>query len=235
MKKRSITAFTTVLMMSFSGTAMAQSDNLLSLPMDDLRSELDRRYDEALAKTKEPQVLAGLNNVYTWATEAKIQCAIAIGYTKSNTRDEDSISKCDRFYQRMLYTPSPTPVTPPLPPAPTASLCNDEVPAAFYFEWDSAVPMAGAAEKVAFINQNRTVCNWRSIDVVGHTDRSGPDSYNYPLSLERANAIADLMRQAGVPDSILTVDGKGEDNPRVETLDGERNPANRRVEIKINR
>ncbi len=233
MKKRTITTFATVLTMSFSGTAMAQSDNLVSLPMDDLRSELERRYDEALAKTLDPQVLAGLDNVHTWATEAKIQCAIAIGYTKSGTRDEESINKCDRFYQRMQYTPPPAPI--PTPPTPPASLCNDEVPAAFFFEWDSAVPMAAASEKIAFINQNRLACNWSSIGVVGHTDRSGPDSYNYPLSLERANAIADLMRQAGIPDSMITVDGKGEDNPRVETLDGERNPANRRVEITINR
>jgi outer membrane protein OmpA-like peptidoglycan-associated protein len=41
------------------------------------------------------------------------------------------------------------------------------------------------------------------------------------------------MISRGIPASMITTDAKGESEPRVPTLDGERNPQNRRVEITI--
>ncbi len=39
------------------------------------------------------------------------------------------------------------------------------------------------------------------------------------------------MERAGIAASSMAIDGRGESDRKVETLDGERNPTNRRVEI----
>ena len=71
------------------------------------------------------------------------------------------------------------------------------------------------------------------ITATGHTDRSGPESYNMALSLRRANAVKDALVRDGVPAPAITVIGKGETQPLVQTADGVREPQNRRVEIVI--
>ena len=81
---------------------------------------------------------------------------------------------------------------------------------------------------------NRARCGWTAFTVVGHTDRSGSDAYNDKLSVARARVIADMMGAAGIPAEAIAVSGRGEKDLRVETLDGERTPANRRVEVRVN-
>ncbi|HWV60188.1 MAG TPA: OmpA family protein, partial [Sphingopyxis sp.] len=102
------------------------------------------------------------------------------------------------------------------------------------FDWDSTVAPADAGQSVAFMAENRTRCAWRSFTVVGHTDRSGPDSYNDGLALRRAHVIADMMGGAGIPADTIAVSGMGERQPRVQTVDGQRTPENRRVEVEVN-
>ena len=65
----------------------------------------------------------------------------------------------------------------------------------------------------------------------GHTDTSGPESYNMALSLRRANAVKDALVRDGVPAQAIVVIGKGESQPLTPTGDGVREPQNRRVEI----
>ena len=170
-----------------------------------------------------------LDSQYFWASEAKVQCGIAMGFLKSGTRDADSISKCELFTARIVPAP-PAPPPPPPPIIPPAQ-CTEQLPMMVYFDWDSAVPNAGATDVVALIAENRAICNWNNFTVIGHTDRSGPDSYNFPLSERRAEAIAAMMQSAGISASSMVVEGRGETERMVETVDGERNPANRRVEI----
>ena len=73
------------------------------------------------------------------------------------------------------------------------------------------------------------------VAVDGHTDSIGDDSFNDQLSKRRAQAVADVLRDAR-PDLRLTVKGHGERQPIAENeADGKDNPAgrakNRRVEI----
>ena len=51
------------------------------------------------------------------------------------------------------------------------------------------------------------------------------------LSLKRANAVKAAMVKQGVPADQISVVGKGETQPLVQTPDGVREPQNRRVEI----
>lgn len=69
------------------------------------------------------------------------------------------------------------------------------------------------------------------VDLTGHADRSGPDKYNMALSLKRANAVKAAMVKQGIPADQISVVGKGETQPLVQTPDGVREPQNRRVEI----
>ena len=48
------------------------------------------------------------------------------------------------------------------------------------------------------------------VQVTGFTDPSGSAGYNQRLSLRRANAVAAVLVQDGVPQSALAVSGQGE-------------------------
>ncbi len=73
-----------------------------------------------------------------------------------------------------------------------------------------------------------------SVVVVGHTDTSGSNAYNMRLSERRAKAVADGLVSAGVAQTGLQVDWKGESDLAVATPDGVKEPLNRRATININ-
>jgi outer membrane protein OmpA-like peptidoglycan-associated protein len=67
--------------------------------------------------------------------------------------------------------------------------------------------------------------------VTGYTDRSGSPGYNQRLSERRANNVAGALARLGVPRNQMAVTGRGENDNRVPTAAGVREPQNRRVEI----
>ncbi len=70
-----------------------------------------------------------------------------------------------------------------------------------------------------------------TVNIVGHTDNSGSDAINDPLSLKRASAVSDYLASKRVASSRFTVEGKGSHWP-IATNDTATNKAkNRRVEI----
>lgn len=212
--------------------AASAQDDLMSMEGSQLRGEIERRYDAGLAMTNNSAVVNANDPRYTWAAETKVQCGIALGYLKSNTRDEVSISKCAMAYDMMNREPTPyVAPPPPAPPAPPPEVCNAEAPGLIFFEFDSAVPQQDAVETVEYVVENAPTCNWDSFTVVGHADRAGSSSYNIGLSEDRAEAIANLMTSRGIPAGSITTQAKGEDSPRVPTADGVRELQNRRVEI----
>ncbi len=72
-----------------------------------------------------------------------------------------------------------------------------------------------------------------NIIVEGHTDSSGSDAVNQPLSERRAEHVRDFLVASGVPGSRLTAVGYGSSRPAV-TNDTEANRAlNRRVQLEI--
>ena len=213
--------------------AMAQVD-LTSMEVGELRPEVQRRYDEALAATTNPSVLASLGSTYTYASEAKVWCGIATGFLKSSIRDKESLTRCEKYHRLMTQ---PAPASPmaampePPPPRPRTAACDSPLAATLFFDWDSTALPANADETLAFVSENKTACSWNSFTVIGHTDRSGSDGYNVSLSRRRAEAVATRLQATGLNASALTVSGRGESEPKVVTADGERNPTNRRVEV----
>lgn len=71
------------------------------------------------------------------------------------------------------------------------------------------------------------------IQIVGHTDSDGDAGYNQTLSERRANAVAGVLLNAGVPGSRIQTFGRGETQPVSSNLTPEGKAQNRRVEIVI--
>ena len=226
-KIKKLTMFLTGCAIAVPGGAMAQDSALMSLGKSELRGEIESRYQTALAATLSEAVQKSINSQYYWASEAKVQCGIAMGFLKSGTKDADSIGKCEKFALRMIGDPLPPPPPPPI----NEARCTEQLPMYVFFDWDSASPPSESSATISLIAENRSLCDWNAFTVIGHTDRSGSDSYNFPLSVERAQAVARMMEAAGISGSSMRIDGRGETERKVETVDGERNPTNRRVEI----
>ena len=79
------------------------------------------------------------------------------------------------------------------------------------------------------LNQNNTTV----IYVVGHTDSTGSDSINYPLSLNRANSTKNYLVSHGVSASRFTTEGKGSVEPIASNNTEAGRAQNRRVEIYV--
>ena len=69
------------------------------------------------------------------------------------------------------------------------------------------------------------------VQVTGHTDRVGTDATNDRLSLERAQAVRDILIQRGLKTSFIRAVGRGEREPLIATPDEQPEPRNRRVEV----
>lgn len=212
--------------------AQGAGADLLQLSGGSLRGELQTRYEGALAATRDEAVVAANDTRYHWASEAKVQCAIAIGYMKSTARDETSIRKCGDAYARYANALQ-APAAPAISNVP-AEICGQKVAGIVFFEFDSAAAPIEAMETIDFVAGNVAACGWPGFTVAGHADRAGSDSYNDALSLRRAQAVAALMESRGIDAGMITVSAFGESAPRVATPDGERNPQNRRVEVTVN-
>jgi len=69
------------------------------------------------------------------------------------------------------------------------------------------------------------------VSVVGHTDTSGSNSYNYALGGRRAEAVQKMLIQYGIPASQIVAVSAGEEDLKVPTADGVPNAENRRVRV----
>lgn len=213
--------------------ALAQESDgeaLMALDRDALRSEIQKRFDAGLAASNDTSVISADDPRYIWANETKAQCGIALGYLKSRTKDPVSIGRCARAYMLMQDGTRRQAMVPKAPEPARDEQC--EVPALIFFEFDSATPPAEAQQVVDFIAGNYDRCGWGALTVVGHADKSGSNSYNMGLSRQRAENVAGLIRPE-VPGATVSVEFKGEEEPRVPTEDGVRELQNRRVEIKV--
>lgn len=206
----------------------APASPLLQLGKSELRDALTSRYDTAVKAVGDPAMRGAQDSRWTYAVEAKNQCGIAIGFIKSGTKDADSINKCDDFVAR-LSAPPPPPVS-AAASAPPALDCT--APAvSIFFDWNMDSPLPEGVSTINQLTQSAAQCGWKRFGVTGYTDTSGSNRYNDGLSLRRAQNVAGLMSQGGVPMEAMTVNGLGETQLKIETADGVREPMNRRVEI----
>lgn len=70
-----------------------------------------------------------------------------------------------------------------------------------------------------------------AIRIIGHTDSQGSEMVNLRLSIARAEAVAEYLRQRGIALERLSADGRGESDPLASNASEEGRARNRRVEI----
>ena len=70
-----------------------------------------------------------------------------------------------------------------------------------------------------------------TVTIIGHTDSTGTDAINNPLSVNRAAATRDYLVARGVATSRIAIDGRGSREPVADNNTVEGRAKNRRVEI----
>ena len=122
--------------------------------------------------------------------------------------------------------PAPPPPAPPAPPPPPTHQVY-----LVFFDWDK-YNITPEGQQIIQLAANQYRSGGRvTLQVTGYTDTSGSPGYNQRLSERRANAVASALERLGVPRSDMVVAGRGENDLRVPTPKGVREPQNRRVEI----
>ncbi|GBU14758.1 OmpA family lipoprotein [Polaromonas sp.] len=79
------------------------------------------------------------------------------------------------------------------------------------------------------LNQNQIT----TVTIVGHTDSTGSDATNNPLSFNRANAARDYLVGRGVAAQRIATDGRGSHEPIASNATDHGRAQNRRVEIYV--
>jgi outer membrane protein OmpA-like peptidoglycan-associated protein len=70
-----------------------------------------------------------------------------------------------------------------------------------------------------------------AVRVIGHTDSTGSDAINDPLSRQRAESVARYLEDRGVPSNRVEAVGRGEHEPIADNSSDAGRAKNRRVEI----
>ena len=70
-----------------------------------------------------------------------------------------------------------------------------------------------------------------NVTIIGHTDSTGSDAVNNPLSLNRAASVRDYLTSRKIVSSRITIDGRGSREPLVANDTAANKAKNRRVEI----
>jgi hypothetical protein len=102
---------------------------------------------------------------------------------------------------------APPPPPPPAPPPPYL----------VFFDWNSAVVEPGGRNVIKAAADALRAGAPVTVQVTGFTDTSGSADYNQRLSVRRANAVATVLVQDGVPQNALAVTGRGQNDLRVPT------------------
>ena len=160
---------------------------------------------------------------------ATTQPAFAIPNTNLRYK---SYYNTNNFVASLIYRFAPPPPPAPVPvAAPAAPPAPPPQVFLVFFNWDRAeITPAG----MDIIRQAASAYKSGSsvrLQVNGYTDLSGSRGYNQRLSERRANNVANALAGLGVARGDMAVSGRGENNPRVPTPPGVREPQNRRVEI----
>lgn len=92
----------------------------------------------------------------------------------------------------------------------------------------SASAKNSLAQFANVLNSNRD-CD---VTIIGHTDNTGSDAINQPLSVNRANSVSNYLKSCGVQASqIKSVEGQGSTNPVADNSTAVGRQQNRRVEV----
>jgi outer membrane protein OmpA-like peptidoglycan-associated protein len=110
---------------------------------------------------------------------------------------------------------------------------NLTMPSNITFAFDSANLTPQAQDALNSVAQVLNQYPDTTLNVTGHTDDIGSDSYNQALSERRANSVGGYLIGHGVNASRLREQGMGERMPKYPNTDEANRSQNRRVEVAI--
>lgn len=147
---------------------------------------------------------------------------------------------------------APAPPAPPTPPAPPAAPAPPAPPAPgggqcatlqaditallktpINFQTDGFSLTPASQQELTQIADKLKACPNPKVSVVGHTDNSGNDAINIPLSNNRAKAVADYLVSQGVAAGRVTSKGVGSAEPIAPNNTAAGKAQNRRVDITV--
>lgn len=126
------------------------------------------------------------------------------------------------------------------PPAATGSCAdlqtgiNAALTTPIAFQTEGTVLTAATKAELTAVAAAIKACPAAKITVIGHTDDTGDDSVNVPLSGNRAKSVADYLVSQGVPAGSVTSKGVGSSQPVASNKTAEGRAENRRTEITVN-
>lgn len=131
-----------------------------------------------------------------------------------------------------VAAPAPPPPPPPVPPPPPAKIVLDEAVLHFANGKADLGPDATAAiQKVA--GGLKSYQGNYTLVISGHTSSVGGRDLNKTLSKLRADAVANVLVDDGIPASRISTVGMGPDKPIADNKTKEGQAKNRRVEIDV--
>ena len=101
------------------------------------------------------------------------------------------------------------------------------------FELNQAKLGAKVTSLLDVVSTIMTKYSQTSFIIEGHTDNSGPKTFNQKLSEDRANTVKDYLIGIGISADRMSTSGFGEDKPSVSNDTRKGRITNRRVEFKV--
>lgn len=102
----------------------------------------------------------------------------------------------------------------------------------FGYNVDAVAPSQKEINSIMSLVSEINMYNEGSVEVIGHADSTGSEKYNQKLSERRATSVANLLRKAGLKESIsISTKGEGETKPIETNSTKEGRYKNRRVEL----
>ena len=131
----------------------------------------------------------------------------------------------------VVVVPPPVVVAPAPAPAPAPVVAKEVITFNLYFgfdKWAITDEMVPVLEQAKLILEEDSSVNFI---VSGHTDSTGPESYNQGLSERRAASVKNWLVKNGISTERLETIGYGESQPKYDNSTREGRKLNRRVEL----
>jgi outer membrane protein OmpA-like peptidoglycan-associated protein len=196
---------------------------------DAVAGNIRARLVRALATSKDqvPDVAARAQTDYDcWVLYGTVPTAAAASQACKTSLDSSLLQLENAG--RPVPPPAPAPAPAPVPP-PAAAPSDFTV----YFDFDSWTLTAEDLTVLTNVINTARSGGQSRINVVGHTDTSGPAGYNQRLSVHRANVVVEALVDMGARRPAIHASGVGENDLAVQTGDGVKEAKNRRAVITL--
>jgi outer membrane protein OmpA-like peptidoglycan-associated protein len=181
------------------------------------------------------------------AAQIKFECWMQ---EQEENRQPDDIAACRTdFFDAMAYLETelaPKSVAAAEAPKPQRTAKIEAVPApapvglkpipdsfVVYFDFDQSKLSQESISVLMKVVLAASKKDGSVISALGHTDSAGQQDYNQILARKRVDAVTKFLSESGVEKGRIKTEAIGPAKPAVATPDGQPEPKNRRVEIRL--